>query len=243
MSLEDQSVLVIGGSSGIGYGVAEAALREGARVTIASSNPDRIAAAAARLGGGAVGQPLDVTDEAAVQAFFAGSGQIDHIAFTAGDWGGPRGVPLADMDLTTAEAIFKVRFWGALTVAKHAAKVLTAGASLTFTDGTIAHRPRKGTYLSTASGGAIEHLTRGLAVEMAPLVRVNCVCPAMIRTEVWNGFPEATREATFAKMTARQLIPRIGEVGETAEAYLYLMKGGYTTGQVLYVEGGTFLSQ
>lgn len=243
MSLKDKRVLVIGGGSGIGYAVAEGAVREGAQVTVASSNAQRIDAAATRLGAGAEGLPLDVTDEAAVAAFFAANSSFDHIAFTAGDWGGLRNAVLADLDLEKAAAVFRVRFWGALSVAKHGARTLAAGGSLTLTDGMIAQRPRKGSFMSTAMAGGIEHLTRGLAVDLAPL-RVNCVCPAMIRTEVWDTMlPAEGREEAMARMTARQLIPRIGEPSETAEAYLYLMKAGYTTGQVLYVEGGSSLGQ
>jgi NAD(P)-dependent dehydrogenase (short-subunit alcohol dehydrogenase family) len=136
-----------------------------------------------------------------------------------------------------------VRFLGALAVAKHGASRLSPGGSYTLTDGMIAHRPRKGSFLSTAMAGGVEHLTRGLAVELAP-IRVNCVCPGMIRTEVWDAFlPAEGRDETIARMTARQLVPRIGQPAETAEAYLYLMRGGYTTGQVLSVEGGSALSQ
>ena len=243
MTLDGKRVLVVGGGSGIGFAVAEAAQREGAVVTIASSNAERIAVAAQRLGNAATGERMDVTDEASVSAFFAAHANFDHIAYTAGDWGGMRRGGLADIDLSRAAEVFRVRFLGALAVAKHGATKLPAGGSFTLTDGTIAHRPTKGSFLSTGMAGGIEHLARGLAVELAP-VRVNCVCPAMIRTEVWDTFlPAEGREATIAKMTARQLIPRIGEPSETAEAYLYLMKAGYTTGQVLYVEGGTFLGQ
>src|SRR6476661_2078187 len=110
MTLDGKRVLVIGGGSGIGYAVAEGALREGAQVTIASSNAQRIAAAAAKLGNAAQGRQLDV----AVAAFFAADGAFDHIAFTAGDWGGPRNTALADLDLAQATNVFRVRFLGAL---------------------------------------------------------------------------------------------------------------------------------
>jgi NAD(P)-dependent dehydrogenase (short-subunit alcohol dehydrogenase family) len=76
-------------------------------------------------------------------------------------------------------------------------------------------------------------------VELAP-VRVNAVCPGAIRTEIWDAFPEPLREAEMQRVR-RQLLPRIGEADEAAEAYLYLMRGGYTTGQVLQVEGGSAL--
>jgi NAD(P)-dependent dehydrogenase (short-subunit alcohol dehydrogenase family) len=240
MSLAGKRVLVVGGGSGIGFAVAEAAKADGASVTIASSNAERIAAAAGRLN--AEGASLDITDEDAVAAFFAGADGFDHVVTTAGDWGGMRRGPLADTDLKAAESVFRVRFWGALTLAKHAAGAVTPGGSITLTDGMIAHRPTKGSAISTAMAGAIEHLTRGLAVELSP-VRVNCVCPGLIRTEIWDNLvPDAERrEAQLASMTKGQLIPRAGSPAETAEAYLYLMRGGYTTGQVLYVEGGRTL--
>lgn len=236
MSLSGQRIVVVGGSSGIGFAVAAKALAEGARVVVASSRMANVQAARERLPG-AEGLALDVTDEAAVKAAFDGLGGIDHLAFTAGDWGGPRGGGLLDLDLEAARALFAVRFWGAAAVAKHAARHLSPSGSITLTDGMIAHRPRKGSALSTAMAGAVEHLTRGLAVELAP-IRVNCVCPGAIRTGVWDAIPEDRREAQLTQMTARLPLARIGEPEETAEAYLYLMRGGYTTGQVLRVDGG-----
>jgi len=240
MSLRGQKIVVIGGTSGIGFAVAELALAEHADVVVASSGPTNVEAAVKRLGDGAKGFPVNVTDEASVAAFFDGLGAIDHVAFTAGDWAGFGGGPLAETDLDRAAKVLAVRFWGAARVAKHAHKHLPSGGSITFTDGMLAHRPAKGRALSTAAAGAVEHLTMGLAMDLAP-IRVNCVCPAMIRTEVWNSIPDAGREERFKQMTAHQPLPRIGEPAEVAEAYLYLMKAGYTTGQVLRVDGGSSL--
>jgi NAD(P)-dependent dehydrogenase (short-subunit alcohol dehydrogenase family) len=237
--LRDKRVLVIGGSSGIGLAVAQAALAEGARVTIASSNPERLRRAVARLGGGE-GICLDVTDEMAVQAFFAASGGIDHIVFTAADWAQVDHSTFADIDLTAAATLFDVRFWGAVAVAKHGAKCMPAGGSITLTNGMAAHRPQKGLAVATAMAGAVEHLVKGLAVELAP-VRVNGICPGAIRTEAWAELPEDFRRFQEARL-AKQLVPRVGDTAEVAEAYLYLMRGTYTTGQTLRVEGGWSLS-
>jgi NAD(P)-dependent dehydrogenase (short-subunit alcohol dehydrogenase family) len=237
MSLDGKRIVIVGGASGIGFAVAEAAVAAGARVVLASRDAGRVAAAAGRLAG-AEGVALDVTDEAAVAAGFAGLGGFDHLVFTAGDWGGPRRGPLAELDLEAARGLFAVRFWGALAVVKHAHRTIAPGGSITLTDGMIAHRPSKGSAVSTAMAGAVEHLTRGLAVELAP-IRVNAVCPGLIRTGVWDSIPEDRREEELRRMTARQPLARAGEPQEAAEAYLYLMRGGYTTGQVLYVDGGT----
>lgn len=241
MSLSEKRVLVIGGGSGIGFAVAQAAAGAGAQVTIASSNADKVEAAAGRIGNRTLGAKLDVTREDEVAAFFAKSEAFDHIAFTAGDWSGPRRGPLVELDLEKAKALFDVRFWGAVKVAKHAAGTMPAGGSVTLTDGMIAHRPQKGSAISTAMTGAVEHLTRALAVEFAPL-RVNAVCPGLIHTGIWDRIPEDRREKELAEMTSRQLVARVGQPSEVAEAYLYLMRGGYTTGQVLYVEGGRALT-
>jgi NAD(P)-dependent dehydrogenase (short-subunit alcohol dehydrogenase family) len=240
VSLTDKRILVIGGGSGIGYAVAEAAANAGAQVTVASSNADKVAAAASRIGNRTLGAKLDVTREGEVAAFFKAH-TFDHIAFTAGDWGGPRRAPLTELDLDKAMSLFDVRFWGAVKVAKHAAKTMPASGSLTLTDGMIAHRPQKGSAITTAMTGAVEHLTRALAIEFAP-VRVNAVCPGLIRTGIWDRIAEDRREKELSDMTSRQLIARVGEPNEVAEAYLYLMRGGYTTGQVLYVEGGRALT-
>jgi NAD(P)-dependent dehydrogenase (short-subunit alcohol dehydrogenase family) len=147
---------------------------------------------------------------------------------------------MKQLDLDKANATFTVRFWGALAAIKHAQGRIAADGSITITDGLIAHRPRKGAAISTAMAGAIEHLTRALAVDLAPL-RVNAVCPGFVLTEVWNSIPQDQREDRFKKMTERLPLPRVGMPDEVAEAYLYLMRGGYSTGQVLIVDGGMSL--
>jgi len=242
MSLRQKRVVVIGGTSGIGFAVAQGAAAEGASVVLGSSRQETLDAARAKLPG-AEARALDVTDEASVAAFFEAAGAFDHLVFTAGDWGqfGAPPRPIDELDLARARDVFAVRFWGAVACVKHGRKHQRDGGSIVLTDGTVAHRPRKGAPLSTAMAGAIEHLVQGLAVDLAPHIRVNAVCPGGVRTDIWNRIPEAGREAALKRMTERQPVPRIGEPSEVAEAYLYLMKGGYTTGQVLRVDGGATL--
>jgi len=237
MSLRQKRVVVIGGTSGIGLAVAQGAMADGASVVVGSSSADKLASVKDKLQG-AEALAINVRDEASVEAFFARVGPFDHLVFTAGDWA-QFGVAttIDQLDLEKARDLFAVRFWGSVACVKHAHKYLRPGASITLTDGTVAHRPRKGAPLSTAMAGGIEHLVKGLAVDLAP-IRVNGVCPAGIRTDVWNSIPPEARDGRFKKMTERQPLPRIGEPEEVAEAYLYLMKGGYTTGQVLRVDGG-----
>jgi NAD(P)-dependent dehydrogenase (short-subunit alcohol dehydrogenase family) len=186
-------------------------------------------------GAGAV--VADVRDEHQLAELFERVGTFDHLVYTAGDWGPMAGSRLRDLDLDRAGDVFAVRFWGALAAAKHAHPSIVPGGSITLTDGLIAHRPRPGAAVNTAMAGAVEHLVTGLAVELAP-VRVNAVCPGLIDTEALAAIP-AERITT---MTARQAVPRAGTPDEAAEAYLYLMRGTYTTGQVLRVDGGMSLT-
>jgi NAD(P)-dependent dehydrogenase (short-subunit alcohol dehydrogenase family) len=239
--LQGLRVVVIGGTSGIGFAVAERAVREGAEVAVGSSCASHVEDAVKRLGRAASGAAVDVKNEASVAAFFAGIGAFDHLVFTAGDWPAlRRPAALADLDLSSADAVFAVRFWGALAAIKHAQGRISASGSITLTNGVVAHRPRKGAALNTAMAGAIEHLTRALAVELAP-VRVNAVCPGFVLTEVWNSIPEETRQEQIRRMTSRLPLPRAGDPSEVAEAYLHLIRATYSTGQVLIVDGGMTL--
>jgi len=239
MGLQGAKILVVGGGSGIGFSVAKAAVAEGADVTIASTNAEKLGAASARLGGVATAL-LDITDEAAVAAFFARAGMFDHIVSTAGDWGeGGRGA-FTELDMEKAEELFRVRLWGSAKLAKHGAAYLAPGGSLTFTGGMSAYRPAKGSVMATAMAGSLAHLTLGLAKELAPL-RVNAVFPGGVATEVYQELSDSTKAAWQARFASFPL-PRIGEPDEVAEAYLYLMKAGYTTGQILQVDGGSMLA-
>jgi NAD(P)-dependent dehydrogenase (short-subunit alcohol dehydrogenase family) len=231
--LDGQRVVVIGGASGIGFAVAAAAQEAGARVVVASSQEANVQAALARLGGGATGSAVDVGDEASVAGFFEWLGPFAHLVFTAGDWGGGFGSPARELDLAAAQAGFAVRFWGALMAVKYGCRTIAEGGSITLTGGMLAHRPMKGAPVATAVGGAIEHLTEALAVDLAP-VRVNAVCPGLVLTERTNLMPQELQRM----FTARLPLPRVATPAEVAEAYLYLMRGGYTTGQVLRVDGG-----
>lgn len=231
--LEGKTILVLGGSSGIGFAVARAAVDAGARVHIGSSNAERVAGACAQLGATASGGPVDLTDEASIASFFASAPAFDHLVHTAGEWKRRRNVAGPDFDLVDAQAGYAVRFWSILLAVKHGLGKLSPGGSITLTSGMLAHRPAKGSALSSAMMGGVEHLARGLAVDLAP-VRVNVVTPGLIATQVWAKLPADALDA----MVAGQPLPRPGTPAEVAEAYLSFMRSGYTTGQVAMVDGG-----
>ena len=238
MTLKSKRILVIGGGSGIGLGVARGAASEGAKVMIASRDAKKIAEAAKTIG--AASAAIDVRDEKNVGQFFKDNGAFDHIAFTAGDWEDIAPSALAELDLSMAAARLATRFWGAVAVAKHGATLLPASGSYTITNGMLAHKPMKGLPIVTAGACAVEGLAFGLAVDLAP-VRINCVCPGLIETELWKAFPEGYR-ATLMAMTQKQLVQRPGQINEAGEAYLTCMRNSFLTGQVIKIEGGIALA-
>jgi NAD(P)-dependent dehydrogenase (short-subunit alcohol dehydrogenase family) len=230
--LEGARVLVIGGASGVGFAVAAAALEAGAHVIVGSSQAGRIDAAAKALGEGAVGRTVDVKDEASVAAFFEAAGAFDHLIFTAGDWGHMFGAT-RDLDVEASKARMEVRFWGAARAAKYATRQIANDGSITLTGGMLAHRPMPGAPLTTASAQTTEGLAIGLARDLAP-IRVNAVCLGLIMSEQVQNMGEAMIKG----FTANLPLPRGGTVEEAAEAYLYLMRATYVTGQVVRVDGG-----
>lgn len=231
-TLDGTRVVVIGGASGVGFAVAAAARDAGAAVVVGSSHAARIVAAAERLGEGARGLVVDVKDEASVEAFFEAVGPFDHLAFTAGDWGHMFG-PTRDLDIEASKARMEVRFWGAARAAKHAVRQIAPGGSIALTGGMLAHRPMPGAPLVTASANTTEGLALGLARDLAP-IRVNAVCLGLILSEQ----VETMGEAMIKAFTGKLPLPRGGTVEEAAEAYLYLMRATYVTGQIVRVDGG-----
>lgn len=235
MTLRGKRIVVLGGSSGIGLATAQAAAKEQASVVIVSSRKASVDRALATLPAGAEGHVVDLADEAAVRALFARLGGFDHLVFTAGET--LRLGPLASMDVETARRFFDLRYWGALLAAKYGSGSIRPGGSIVFTSGLAGQRPHVGWALGASICSAMEGLTRALAVELAP-IRVNIVCPGVVKSPLWAAMPEADRTALYRQTAAKLPVGHVGETEEIAEAYLYLMRQTYGSGHVLTVDGG-----
>jgi NAD(P)-dependent dehydrogenase (short-subunit alcohol dehydrogenase family) len=236
--LTNKRVIILGGSAGIGLATAQAAAAEGAQVVIASSNQARLDQALQTLPTSAKGHRLNLTDEEQLQAFFAQSGDFDHLLFTAGD-----ALHLGELATTNLAAVrqaFEVRYFGALAAVKYAQPHLRPGGSVVLTTGIASLRPGKGWAVGASICGAMDGLTRALAVELAP-IRVNAVSPGIVKTDLWATMPEAEREAMYANIGERLPVGHAGEAAEVAQTYLYLLRQTYSTGQVIVVDGGNVL--
>jgi NAD(P)-dependent dehydrogenase (short-subunit alcohol dehydrogenase family) len=236
--MENKRVAVLGGSSGIGLAVAQGAVALGAEVVVASSNAQRVEAAVAKLGPKAQGQAVDLADEESIQKFFQTLGAFDHLVYTAGDT--LQLTELGSVDLKKARQAFQLRYWGAFAAVKYGSPQIRRGGSVVLTTGIAGDRPRKGWTLGASVCGAVSALTRALAVELAP-IRVNAVSPGLVRTNLWQNMSEQDRETMYRNRGAAFPVGRVGEPGDIAQAYLFLMQGGFTTGQVVVVDGGAIL--
>ena len=236
--LDSQRIVILGGTSGIGLATAERAAAEGATVIVASSRADRIDAALERLPAGAEGYAVDVRREEQVRDLFNQVGSFDHLAFTAGER--LQLGAIADTDLDSARHALEIRLWGAYTAVKHGVAHLRPGGSIVLSSGIAGTRPNANWTVASSICGALDALTRALAVELAP-IRVNAVAPGVVRSDLWQAMSEADRSAMYASLSEALPVGRVGEVGDVAETFLYLMRNGYSSGTIVTVDGGSVL--
>jgi NAD(P)-dependent dehydrogenase (short-subunit alcohol dehydrogenase family) len=237
MTLNHSTVLILGGSSGIGLATAQAAKAEGARVIITGRSSERLQAAKALLGDDVKAVTLDVIDEPGTRALFAELERVDHVFITAG---AVLFDPKLGPDVESVRPALETRFWGAFNAAKFAAARMGAGGSITFMSGAAAIRPIRGASVATASCAAVEAFARALAVDLAP-IRVNAIQPGLIDTPFLDTLGDR-RNAFIAEYSKRLPVGRPGRPEEVADAVLFLMKNGFVTGITLTIDGGGVLT-
>jgi NAD(P)-dependent dehydrogenase (short-subunit alcohol dehydrogenase family) len=245
--LAGKHVLVIGGSSGLGYSVAEASLESQAQVTISSSSASRIEAAVSSLqaaypGAKVRGIPCDPSKpslEQDIVNLFEQVGRVDHIVYTAGDTLAI--IPLQEATLEKIHAAGQIRFFAPLLVAKIGGRYLSPGpeASITLTTGSVAEQPRPNWSIAAAYASGLHGMVRNLAVDLKP-VRVNLVSLGAVDTPLWR-MPPAEKEKFFEEVGARVPTGRVGAPEDVAEAYLWLMKDWNVTGTVATSDSGSKL--
>jgi NAD(P)-dependent dehydrogenase (short-subunit alcohol dehydrogenase family) len=239
MSLQGRHVVVIGGSSGIGFAVAKLALEAGAKVLIGGRNESRLTRAAQKLPGSKT-HPVDVSDEAQVAAFFEHVGELDHLVVTAG---GTVASPkkLADLPTQEARAAFDHKFWGQRLVARHAAPRIRVGGSLGLTSGVLSRKPGIGRLLKSTINAAVEAMGRTLAKELAP-TRVYVVSPGAVDTGTWDYLAEDKRRELFANLAQSLPTGAVATPEDTAAAYLFAMQNRSLTGVVIDIDSGQLVN-
>jgi NAD(P)-dependent dehydrogenase (short-subunit alcohol dehydrogenase family) len=234
MMLKGKKVVVVGGSSGIGFSTAELAKSEGADVIIASRNPERLKAAAEKLDVAAI--TGDVTSDDSVEKLFRECGPVDHVVVTAAQL---RTGPFKTVALEDVRSTMEGKFWGAWRVAR--AAEIRPGGSLTLVSGFLSIRARPNSAIVSAANGALESLARALALELAP-IRVNAVSPGIIDTPIRAAMPEAARIDMLTKTAAALPVGRVGVGEDIARQILAFMANGFATGSIVYIDGGALIT-
>ena len=233
--LKGKKVVVIGGSSGIGFAIAKAAASAAAQVVISGRSAKRLEAALANIEQDVLIYPIDLTQEDSITDFFQREGDIDHLVISGGSVtsGGFYELPVED-----AIRSMESKFWGPYRAVKVAR--MRPGGSITLFSGVFSRRPTPGMVAIAAINAAVEGLDRALAVELAP-VRVNVISPGLVKTSAYKDMPDKQREALYENTAASLLSRRVGEPEDIASMALQIMTTPYLTGTVIDIDGGSLL--
>ncbi|ANN29552.1 TPA: SDR family oxidoreductase [Vibrio vulnificus] len=213
--------VVLGGTSGIGAELAKQLESDHTIVHVASRQTG-----------------LDISDEKSVYHYFETIGAFDHLIVTAGSYA-PAG-KVVDVEITQAKYAFDTKFWGAVLAAKHGARYLKQGGSITLTSGMLSRKVVAYTYVKAAINAAIEATTKVLAKELAP-IRVNAISPGLTKTEAYKGMNADDRDAMYQRTQSHLPVGKVGEASDIAMAYLFAIQNSYMTGTVIDVDGGALL--
>ncbi|KAJ4990071.1 short chain dehydrogenase [Stagonosporopsis vannaccii] len=258
--LSGAHILVFGGSSGIGFAIANLALSIGATVVICGSQQAKVnekvtllrslypSLSPEKVSGLAINLSDSENLEANLRALFDkatshGANKLDHIAFTAGDH---HSLPaLSSLTLDAAMQGSKIRLLAPLFIAKLLSTgsymPLASSSSFTLTGGIGTSKPLPGWLMPAVWGASAEGLSRGLAVDLAPL-RVNIVKPGAIETEMLRGLLAGVPEEAQVQMRGGlNLLRAFGRPEDVAEAYAWIMRDRFVTGTEVAVDGGQML--
>ena len=232
--LAGQTVVVIGGSAGIGLETARRARAEGAGVILTGRNPERLRQAAADVGARRTAA-FDATDPADLESFFRElPAPIDHVMVTAG---GPHYGPLLEMDAAEVRAAISDHIVLALEVARNAAGTMRPGGTLLLMGGTGGRRMRRGAGIVPAATAALPPFTAALALELAP-VRVNLIAPGFVDTPLSASLLGDQLEERREELRATLPIGRVVGPADVAALAVHIMTNTALTGATYDIDGG-----
>jgi NAD(P)-dependent dehydrogenase (short-subunit alcohol dehydrogenase family) len=231
-ALQDKTMLVVGRGSGIARAITLLARSQGARVVVAGRDKARLADAYSDPGISA--EVVDMTDDGSIAALAERVGRVDHVVSTAS--ARARG-NLAELQRDNLRTSFDTKVIGPTMLAKWLAPQINPGGSLVLFSGVHAFKHNVG-YLGVGiTNGAVDFLTRWLAVELAP-IRVNAISPGVIDTGAWDAMGEDGKQDYFKHIAAHNPAGRIGSPDDIAGAVLFAMTNTFMTGMTLKIDGG-----
>ena len=228
-----QTVVVVGGSAGIGLETARLARAEGAEVILTARNPDRLHQAGLELGASIAA--FDATDFDRLEKFFdALSTPIDHLLVTGP---GPYYAPLAEFDVEAAHRDIDAHLLLPMQVARNAVGKVRPGGTLVFMGGTGGRRTAPGLYFLSALSAALPALTKNLALELAP-VRVNLIAAGFVDTPLSATLLGDQLDARREQLRTNLPIRRVVGPADIAALAVHLMTNTAVTGATFDIDGG-----
>jgi NAD(P)-dependent dehydrogenase (short-subunit alcohol dehydrogenase family) len=232
--LAGQTVVVIGGSAGIGLATARRARAEGANVILTGRNSDRLRQAALEIGAQRAAA-FDANDTAALERFFRDlPAPIDHVMVTAG---GPRYGPLLKMDSAEVREALSDRVVLGLEVARNAVGKMRPGGTLLFMGGTGGRRIGHGLGIASAATAALPPFTAALALELAP-IRVNLIAAGFVDTPLSASLLGDQLEERRNELRATLPIGRVVGPADVAALAVHIMRNTAITGATYDIDGG-----
>jgi NAD(P)-dependent dehydrogenase (short-subunit alcohol dehydrogenase family) len=231
-SLHHRKVLVVGRAGGIARAVTLALRELGATVVVAGRDAGRLATSYDDPG--IVAETVDLTDEMSVATLADRLGQVDHVVCTAS--ARARGT-VGQLGRDTMLSSFDTKVLGPIVLAKHFAPRMPPDGSFVLFSGSSARKPWIGMLAVAATNGAVDVVTRSLAVELAPL-RVNAISPGTIDTGAYDALGDDQKTALFAQRSGTNPVRRIGTADDIAEAVVFALTNTFLTGVSLAVDGG-----
>jgi len=231
--MTQKTYAIIGGASGMGFALAQTLVARGDRVLIGGRTLSSLEQAQHRLGELASIQPVDISDRAALKTFFDKAPSLSGL-FTPG--AAYVTDAFAEATPEVAESAFRSKFWGQYWAIHAALPRLTSDAGVVLMSGAASVRPM-GHPAYAACNAAIEGLTRALAQELAP-IRVNCLSPGTVDSELWRRRPAEVREPAYEAFSRLSLVGRPAAVDDMAHAALFLLDNRNMTGATLFADGG-----
>ena len=231
------SVVIVGGTSGIGEATARRFAAAGAEVVIAGRDRARLDAALERLPG-VRGIIADGGRRESVEQLFGQVGAFDHLVLALS--GGKGAGPFAQLALDDLRSGFEAKLFAQLTALQ--AALPHVRASVTFVSAASARAALAGTAGLAAINGALESMVGPLAAELGPL-RVNAISPGIIDTPWWDKVPKDAKGTAFEKARRSSPLGRIGDADDVARAVMAVAENPFVTGSVLAVDGGLHLAR
>jgi NAD(P)-dependent dehydrogenase (short-subunit alcohol dehydrogenase family) len=233
-ALAGQTVVVIGGSAGMGLETGRLVRAEGAKLILTARDPERLERAGRELGAASTAA-FDVIDFGRVERFFDElPTPINHVMVTGP---GPYYAPLAEFDIARARRDVEAHLLLPIQIARYAAKKVRPGGTLIFMSGTGGRHPAKGATLISALTAALPALAKNLALELAP-VRVNVIAAGFVDTPLSAALLGDQLEARREQLRKTLPIGRVVGPADIAKLAVHLMTNTAVTGATYDIDGG-----